>query len=77
VAAVRFTPDATGEVVAIDGTGAEFRAVVPGLGPAVRAVVADRIARVGDDEPVALVVYADAAADIGEAWAAARDAVDT
>jgi hypothetical protein len=65
---MRFTPDADG-VVAIDGSDAEFRAVLDRLAPAVRAVVAHRVARVSDEAPVSLVVYADAAVEVGTAWA--------
>jgi hypothetical protein len=65
---MRFTPDAGG-VVSIAGSGAEFRAVLGYLAPAVRAVIADQAVRVGDDEVVSLMVFADAAAEVGEAWA--------
>jgi hypothetical protein len=65
---MRFTPG-DGGVVSIVGSGAEFRAVLGRLTPPVRAVIADQAVWVGDDEVVALRVYADAAAEVSFAWA--------
>jgi hypothetical protein len=65
---MRFTPD-IGGVVSITGSGAEFRAVLDYLEPAVRAVIADQAIRVADDEVVSLMVFADAAAELVQARA--------
>jgi hypothetical protein len=65
---MRFTPG-DGGVVSIAGSGAEFRSVLGLLAPAVHAVIADQAVRVADDEVVSLMVFADAAAEVGEAWA--------
>ena len=57
-----------GGVVAIDGTGAEFRAVLDRLSLPVQSVVAYAVARVPDAAAVAFAVYADAAAEVEAAW---------
>ena len=64
---MQFTPETDG-VVAVTASGAAFRTVLDHLSPAVGAVIADQARRVVNDRVVTLRVYADAAAEMSNAW---------